>query len=73
MAINKEKNVMLQITMPKEAHKNLVNLHNAFLKNDIKVSKSEILVKALQEYIKILVLCGSEKEQKKAKEDKKDA
>ena len=73
MAINKEKNVMLQITMPKEAHKNLVNLQNAFLKNGIKVSKSEILVKALQEYIRILVLCGRDKEQKKEKEDKKDA
>lgn len=73
MAINKEKNVMLQITIPKEDYENLVNLHKSFLTNGIKVSKSEILVKALQEYIRILILCGRDKEQKKAKEDKKDA
>lgn len=73
MAINKDKNVLLQITMPKEDHEQLVKLHNAFNNNGIKVSKSEILVNALRQYIKFLVMCGVSKEQEKAKEDKKDA
>ena len=73
MAINKQKNVCIQITIPKEDHAELVKLHNAFNKNGIKVSKSEILVNALHQYIRILVACGLSKEQQKAKEDKKDA
>lgn len=76
MAINKEKNVMLQITMPKEDYEQLVSLQNAFIKNGIKTSKSEILTKALEEYIKILVYCdraSQQKQQESNKEDKKDA
>ena len=73
MAINKDKNVLLQITMPKEDHEQLVKLQNAFNNNGIKVSKSEILVNAFRQYIKFLVACGLSKEQEKAKEDKKDA
>ena len=53
--INKKKNVMIQVTFPKEDAEQLEALHKAFNNEGIKVSKSEILVKALQEYIKMLV------------------
>lgn len=55
MAINKEKNVMIQVTFPKEDAEQLETLKNAYHKNGIKVSKSDILVHALREYIKMLV------------------
>ena len=64
MAINKEKNVTIQVTFPKEDAEQLEALKNAFNKNNIKVTKSDILVHALREYIKILVMCGQSKKQK---------
>lgn len=59
MAINKKKNVMIQVTFPKQDAEQLETLKNAFNKEGIKVSKSDILVKALREYIKMLVYCGA--------------
>ena len=53
--INKKKNVMLQVTFPKEDAEHLKTLQDAFAKDGIKVTKSEILVHALREYIKALV------------------
>ena len=76
MAINKEKNVLLQITIPKDDASQLETLRLAFAENGIKVSKSEILVQALRNYIKILVMCGAPKEHKEEEEpqgEKKDA
>lgn len=75
MAINKEKNVTLQFTFPKEDAEQLVTLHKAFLNNGIKVTKSDIIVRALRDYIRILVMTSAQpKEPEEAKkEDKKDA
>ena len=53
--INKEKNVMIQVTFPKEDAEQLETLKKAYHDNGIKVSKSDILVHALREYIKMLV------------------
>lgn len=55
MAINKEKNVLIQVTFPKEDAEHLETLKKAFNEDGIKVSKSDILVHALREYIKTLV------------------
>ena len=74
MAINKEKNVTIAVTFPKKDAEQLETLKNAFNKNGIRVSKSDILVRALRDYIRILVMSQAKsKPMKKAKEDKKDA
>ena len=59
--INKKKNVMIQVTFPKEDAEQLETLKNAYNKEGIKVSKSDILVHALREYIKLLVLSANVK------------
>lgn len=67
--INKKKNVMIQVTFPKEDAEQLETLKNAFNKEGIKVSKSDILVHALREYIKMLVLsAGLKKAEDKVEE-----
>ena len=69
MAINKKKNVMIQVTFPKEDAEQLETLKNAFNHEGIKVSKSDILVKSFREYIKMLVYCGTrEKAEDKVEE-----
>ena len=78
MAINKEKNVSIQITLSKEDAEKLNNLVDAFNKNNIKVTKSSVIAHAVNEYIKTLVAVSmadlkQEEKQSKAKEDKKDA
>lgn len=62
MAINKQKNVAVQVTFSKEDAEQLETLKNAFHKEGIKVSKSDILVHALREYIKMLVWSAKIKE-----------
>ena len=62
MAINKEKNVLIQVTFPKHDAEQLETLKNAYHNNGIKVSKSDILVQALREYIKMLVWSAQVKE-----------
>lgn len=75
MAINKERNVLIQVTFPKDDAGQLETLRLAFAENGIKVSKSEILLQALRQYIKILVMCGTTKEHKEEEPqgEKKDA
>ena len=78
MAINKEKNVNLQITFPKADAKQLDDLVKAYGNNKIKTSRSEILVVAFRDYLRKLVMIGQslEKQAKKEEEpqgDKKDA
>lgn len=63
--INKNKNVMLQVTFPKEDAEHLKTLQNAFAKDGIKVTKSEILVHSLREYIKALVYASKINEKQK--------
>ena len=57
--INKNKNVMLQITMPKEDYEQLCTLKKAFENNGIKVSKSDILVRSFRDYLRILVMANN--------------
>ena len=63
--INKEKNVMIQVTFPKEDAEHLTTLQSAFAKDGLKVTKSEILVHALREYIKALVYASKVNEKQK--------
>lgn len=63
--INKEKNVLIQVTFPKEDANNLEVLKNALDKNGIKVSKSDILLRAFRDYLNILLLNSDNKEQNK--------
>ena len=73
MAINKEKNVMIQVTFPKEDAEHLETLKKAFNEDGIKVSKSDILVHALREYIKALVWSAKvEKAEDKVEEPQGD-
>ena len=77
--INKEKNVSIMVTFPKEDAEQLETLKKAFHNNGIKVSKSDILIKAFREYLKMLVWAGAhtQQEQKDKVEEpqggKKDA
>lgn len=65
MAINKERNVVIQVTFPKEDAKHLETLKEAFNKEGIKVSKSDILLKAFQDYLSIVLIAGSTKQSTK--------
>lgn len=58
MAINKQKNVNLQITMPKEDAENLKATHEALNENGIKCTKSDILTHAFRRYVKEIVSVG---------------
>lgn len=69
--INKNKNVMIQVTFPKEDAKHLETLNNAFNKEGIKTTKSQILVHALREYIKALVYSGLTNKAKNKKQMEK--
>lgn len=80
MAINKEKNVNLQVTFPKQDAKQLDNLVQAYENNGIKASRSGILVVAFRDYLRKVVMIGNQVEQEKHKNeveepqgDKKDA
>lgn len=58
MAIGKDK-VPLQISFPKEEAEHLEVMKDAFNKEGIKVTKSDILVKAFKEYKKSILLMGA--------------
>lgn len=69
MAINKEKNVAVQVTFPKGLAEKLNTVHKSFNENGIKVSKSDILIKAFENYLTMLIMAGSKpKEQDKVEE-----
>ena len=74
MPINKDKNVSIQITFPKDDAHQLGVLQYAFEKNGIKVTKSDILLRAFRDYVRILVLSNAkpQKTKKENKESKKD-
>lgn len=80
MAINKNKNVMIQVTFPKKDAEQLDVLQKAFANNGVDVTKSQILLRAFRDYLRILVMAGAQPKQEKHKEkveepqgDKKDA
>ena len=57
MAIGKDK-VSLQISFPKEEAEHLEAMKDAFNKEGIMATKSDILVKAFKEFKKIVLLVG---------------
>ena len=76
--INKEKNVTLQVTFPKEDAEQLETMKVAYHNNGIKCTKSDILVQAFREYVNLIVLASAELKQRKEKaeepkEETKDA
>lgn len=76
MAINKDRNVSLQITIPIQDYENLKELNSQFLNSGIRSSKSEILVQAFREYLRRIVAAGQMIEKQKpqeAEKEKKDA
>lgn len=74
MAINKIKNVTLQITFPKEDAEHLDVLKKALNENGFKVSKSDILLTAFRDYLNILLLnADHKKEQNEARGGQENA
>lgn len=71
MAINKNKNVNIQITFPKEDADQLDNLIVAYKKNKVDTTRSKVLLVAFRDYLRRLVMIGQSLE-KKAKKAKKD-
>ena len=54
MAINKEKNKLIQVTFPKEDAENLENFQKALENNGIRKTKSEILAEAFNFMLRFL-------------------
>ena len=77
MAINKERNVSVQVTFPKEDATNLDNLCKAFNKEGVRCTKSDILLKSFREYLRAILLSSKiNKAQEKVEEpqgEKQDA
>ena len=77
MAINKKKNVSIQVTFPKEDATNLNNLVQAFNENEIRCTKSDVLLKSFREYLRAILLSSKiNKAQEKVEEpqgEKQDA
>ena len=74
MAINKDKNKLLQITFPKEDAEQLQCVVDSFNKEGIKCTKSDILLTAFRGYVKLIVANGlSNKELEELEKEKKDA
>ena len=70
MSINKEKNVMIQITFPKEEAIDLERLQKSLAEKGTKVSKSTILLVAFRNFIRMLLMV--KKDSIKNKEKKED-
>lgn len=69
MAINKKKNVSVQVTFPKEDAENLKNLVQAYNENGIRCTKSDVLLKSFQEYLRAILLSSKiNKAQEKVEE-----
>lgn len=77
MAINKKKNVAVQVTFPKEDAENLKNLVKAYNENGIRTTKSDILLHSFREYLRAILLSSKiDKAQEKVEEpqgEKQDA
>lgn len=74
MAINKEKNVSLQVTITKEEMEQLNTIVDSFHKEGVKCSKSDIISASLDLYIKCLVANDiASKEVEEPQKEKNDA
>ena len=69
MAINKDKNVTIQITFPKEDAEQLDNLIVSYKNKKIDTTRSKVLLVAFRDYLRRVVLIGKSLEKKKAKKD----
>lgn len=69
MAINKKKNVAVQVTFPKEDAENLKNLVEAFNKEGVKCTKSDILLQSFREYLRAIILSSKINKQTKKVEE----
>lgn len=63
MAINKKKNKLIQITFPHQEYERLEAVVDAFNKEGVKCSKSDILLASFQGYVKMLVANGLSKQE----------
>ena len=70
--INKEKKVSIQITFPKDDAKNLQTLCEAFNAEGIEVTKSQILLTAFRDYLKIVLAVGLQNDKQKEEEPQKE-
>jgi len=84
MAINKDRNVNLQITFPKEDANHLEVMCKSFQEEGVNCTKSLILLKAFREYLKMIIASGAIlevkdkmqetiKQEAEARKEKKDA
>ena len=77
MAINKKKNVTIQVTFPKEDAEHLQTMMKAFNEEGVKCTKSDILLQAFREYLRAIVISSKiNKAQDKVEEpqgEKEDA
>lgn len=74
MAINKDKNKLLQITFPKDDAEQLQCVVDSFNTEGVKCTKSDILLTAFRGYVKLIVANGlSNKELEELEKEKKDA
>lgn len=67
--IDKTRNVTIQVTFPKNAAKALQSLREAFAKNGIRVSKSDILLQAFRDYLMVIMAAGRENQAKNQEEN----
>lgn len=70
--INKEKKVSIQITFPKDDAKNLQTLCEAFNAEGIEVTKSQILLTAFRDYLKVVLAVGLQNDKQKEEEPQKE-
>ena len=70
--INKEKKVSIQITFPKDDAKNLQSLCESFNAEGIEVTKSQILLTAFRDYLKIVLAVGLQNDKQKEEEPQKE-
>ena len=70
--INKKTKVLIQITFPKEDAKNLQTLCDSFNKEGIEVTKSQLLLTAFRDYLKVVLAVGLQKEEQKVEEPQEE-
>lgn len=73
MAINKEKNCSLQVTITKEEMEQIDAICDAYQKEGIKCTRSDVVKASLDLYIKALVANGLASEVEEPQKEKKDA
>lgn len=73
MAINKEKNCSLQVTISKQQMEQLNAIVDAYNQEGVKCSKSDVIKASLDLYVKALVANGLASEVEEPQKEKKDA